>query len=935
MIYSMSGREPIHSSLRKLARCERATQTSTVWTFVFALFLVFALSNGAFATQPKGGGASAKPKPAAAKPAETKPVPKLSTEEKIANFVSGLVTIYTPNKVKVDPRAYNVLVKNSAAFFAQNRKVNSLQSISQAVGGSDLAKAIYKYYSTVVMNKNCVKVIDVKEVDISDGLTLTVVYGSHGYLDRIAPKTIKENGRWVFIRGSETWVPFDYVEILYLGSVEDVKVGTDDVMYFGVPVGESTLDLVSVDGQEFSVSTRVIVAGNLFTERQKAAWEKEEAKRLEAEKEAIKENTIVRIAGKGDLARVKALIEKNADVNKIVDGDTALIRAVRAENEEMARLLIEAGSNPNLTEETKINDEGKPIYCRSPLMYAVKSNDPEKSGKIDIVKLLLERKANPNYQDTNSGHTAIYLACKQWNTATGDEKERQFEIISLLIEAGAKMQSSELKIFKESRDYKLVKLFQAAGAEERDLPWLVFNNLGDRVIAQLKVIAEKVQSDKWYARLIDEACEDEYAPSELKGRNAIEVAAAQGNVEMIKALLNAKANPDPGVRWAAQNANVLKLLLKAGGTPCKSTLMEVVARGSVDSIESLIQAGLDPNFRAEKPKKSPKYDDEDWSSPLQFALEVGNTEVVKCLVKNGAQLYFEGEDIRKMARKTGKQEIAAFLEGASDIYPEPQTKVNPIDGAIMIRIPGGGFLSGNADDMKSAKNETTYGDINAAIKKGEWIALPEYFIYKNEVTVAQYRKFCEATDKKMPKTPKWGWNDDFPIVNVTFEDATAYAKWAGVALPSGAQWEKAARGTDARVYPWGNQWDAGKVHCSKGTLCDAGKPTSIGSFKVGASPFGALDMAGNVYEYTLDRITSKEKKRHEFGYDEVVEEPGHAVRGGSWIDNNAESFTIPLRLVVKDGIMFDTVGFRCVVEVQKLEDAATENVTIHPLIPIK
>jgi len=96
----------------------------------------------------------------------------------------------------------------------------------------------------------------------------------------------------------------------------------------------------------------------------------------------------------------------------------------------------------------------------------------------------------------------------------------------------------------------------------------------------------------------------------------------------------------------------------------------------------------------------------------------------------------------------------------------------------------------------------------------------------------------------------WKWQDDHPIVNVSWDDAVAYAKWAGAALPTEAQWEKAARGTDGRQYPWGNDWDAAKFVSSFGGNAGGTKP--VGSCPDGISPYGALDMAGNVWEWCAD-----------------------------------------------------------------------------------
>lgn len=103
----------------------------------------------------------------------------------------------------------------------------------------------------------------------------------------------------------------------------------------------------------------------------------------------------------------------------------------------------------------------------------------------------------------------------------------------------------------------------------------------------------------------------------------------------------------------------------------------------------------------------------------------------------------------------------------------------------------------------------------------------------------------------MPPAPKWGWQDDYPMVNLSWYDAKRYAQWAGAALPTEAQWEKAARGTDGRIFPWGNDWDASKSSSSLWTD-HPGKPSLVGSFPTGASPYGCLDMAGNVYQWCAD-----------------------------------------------------------------------------------
>ncbi len=221
-----------------------------------------------------------------------------------------------------------------------------------------------------------------------------------------------------------------------------------------------------------------------------------------------------------------------------------------------------------------------------------------------------------------------------------------------------------------------------------------------------------------------------------------------------------------------------------------------------------------------------------------------------------------------------------------------KTRVNPKDGAEMVLIPAGEFQMGDADQQDNPKHN---------------VKLSAYWIYKNDVTVAQFRKFCEAAGRPMPTTPQWGWNDDDPIVNVSWDDAEAYAKWAGGDLPTEAQWEKAARGTDGRQYPWGNDFDPAKAWFNQQ------RTTAVG--KLAVSPYGCADMAGNVLQWCKDRYdanfwTTKDAKKT----DPVNETSGlmHVLRGGSWLSDDgkllrcsARAYTnLPARWYVLN-------GFRC------------------------
>jgi len=173
---------------------------------------------------------------------------------------------------------------------------------------------------------------------------------------------------------------------------------------------------------------------------------------------------------------------------------------------------------------------------------------------------------------------------------------------------------------------------------------------------------------------------------------------------------------------------------------------------------------------------------------------------------------------------------------------ETPTWTRPADGMVMVYVPAGEFLMGSSDaDGQAQDNE----------KPQHTVYLDAYWIDRTEVTNAQYRKCVEAGACREPGC----WDNenynapDQPVVCVSWDDARAYAAWAGGRLPTEAEWEKAARGTDGRIYPWGNS----APDCDKANYADCIEhPAVVGSCLLGANPYGALDMAGNVWEWVAD-----------------------------------------------------------------------------------
>ena len=219
--------------------------------------------------------------------------------------------------------------------------------------------------------------------------------------------------------------------------------------------------------------------------------------------------------------------------------------------------------------------------------------------------------------------------------------------------------------------------------------------------------------------------------------------------------------------------------------------------------------------------------------------------------------------------------------------------------------------------------------------------LETYLIEQYPVTNAEYAVFVKETNH--PPPPHWK-NGDFvpeaanlPVVHVNWHDSNAYAQWAGKRLPTEAEWEKACRGPDGRIYPWGNVFVADESDATE-TPAETSQIltthlTSAGVRPATVSPYGVGDAAGNVWEWTADWYQSYPDPKPP---KQALDDKHKALRGGSWLevrDGTAERyFRCANRLHAPPDYAAGNIGFRCVQEVPLEQVTKSVHVPIEPLV---
>lgn len=266
------------------------------------------------------------------------------------------------------------------------------------------------------------------------------------------------------------------------------------------------------------------------------------------------------------------------------------------------------------------------------------------------------------------------------------------------------------------------------------------------------------------------------------------------------------------------------------------------------------------------------------------------------------------------------------------------------DGKEMALVPPGRFTMGiTEEEARRLVKEWDYPESFAlAWTPSHEVTLEAYYIDLTPVTHNEYARFLAANPQHQvpyadePWAQPYNWDQQdrkpkrgiqqHPVVLVNWREAKAYAEWAGKSLPTEAQWEKAARGPDGRVFPWGDQWDESRLNSAESRTdspftsyplwrewwekldkSTVEGTTAVGAYPSGASPYGVLDMAGNVFEYTSSPYLAYAGAKIEHpAFNKTL----RVARGGSWdcIALAAHSYA---RLAFETTMRLNFLGFRC------------------------
>ena len=286
------------------------------------------------------------------------------------------------------------------------------------------------------------------------------------------------------------------------------------------------------------------------------------------------------------------------------------------------------------------------------------------------------------------------------------------------------------------------------------------------------------------------------------------------------------------------------------------------------------------------------------------AAKLAQTEMFKTTQTQSA---INNKDVmEKIAGKTAT--VRALTDTPYDSSKNGTTQIREKDGMVQVFISAGEFTMGSNDEETNQQPEHN-------------VYLDNYWIDKTEVTNSMYQLCVEEEVCIVPDQIKSARRDvyfgnpvygEYPVIYVNWNQAKIYCEWIGGRLPTEAEWEKAARGTDKRNYPWGNNLPTNYLANFDNLIGDT---VRVGHYQLGESPYGVLDMAGNVWEWVFDlygedyyQVSEVENPRG------PSEGQMHILRGGSWVFN--EQFLTTTYRKSHGSLSNDTIGFRCVNEIK-------------------
>ena len=311
------------------------------------------------------------------------------------------------------------------------------------------------------------------------------------------------------------------------------------------------------------------------------------------------------------------------------------------------------------------------------------------------------------------------------------------------------------------------------------------------------------------------------------------------------------------------------------------------------------------------------------TSPTPTTIPVGWTGTIDYLIQTGDTL---DSIALKFNSTVASIMVLNGLANANDIFvgltlkvevnivtPLPtlgigSTMVSENDGMVLVYVPAGEFLMGSADSDTLAESDE---------KPQHKVYLDAFWIDQTEVTNAMYALCVQAAGCQPPPINESNRRDpyydfslygNYPMIHVRWNDAKAYCEWSGRHLPTEAEWEKAALGTDGLIYPWDNE----TISCAFANYANCVEDTaSVGSYPAGASPYGVLEMAGNVWEWVADWYEESYYASSPYSNPLGPDTGNHRVlRGGAW-GYEARSLRAANRLWFNSDALSNGFGFRC------------------------